>query len=144
MIKIEINRDQVDRLLKQYGSKLRNLEKPLAGFGNYFLVETEKQFVTETDPEGNKWADLAPSTLAQKRRLGYPDDILTRTGKMRKSAIAIASAKTLVITMRSEYAIYHQEGTSKMPQRKILGMNDKRREKLARLIRVYLKLIRKD
>ena len=140
MIKIEISRDQVDRLLKRYGSKLRNLEKPLTGFGNYFVSETEKQFVTETDPDENRWADLAPSTLAEKRRLGYPDDILTRTGKMRKSVNAIATSKALAIKIQSEYAIYHQEGTSKMPQRKILGMNDKRRERLAKLIRVYLKL----
>lgn len=140
MIKIEIERSQVDGLLKKYGSRLRNLEPPLRGFANYFLTETEKQFVSEKDPEGNRWADLAPSTLAEKRRLGYPDDILTRTGKMRKSVDAIATAKTLVIRMRSEYAIFHQEGTSKMPQRKILGMNDKRRERLAKLIRVYLKL----
>jgi len=101
--------------------------------------ETERQFVTETDPDGVRWAALAPSTLAQKRRLGYPDSILTRTGKMRRSVNSVADARGVLIGVDVPYAIFHQQGTRKMPQRRILGMNDKRRGKLVKLIRVWIK-----
>ncbi|NEP15199.1 MAG: hypothetical protein F6K14_34530 [Symploca sp. SIO2C1] len=101
--------------------------------------ETERQFATETDPDGVRWAALAPSTLAQKRRLGYPDNILTRTGKMRNSVVAIADARSVLIGVDVPYAIFHQQGTRKMPQRRILGMNDKREQKLRKLIRVWIR-----
>jgi phage gpG-like protein len=142
MISIEVERSQTEAMLKRIGSRVRNLEPPLTGFCNYFLIETEKQFEQEKDPDGVSWARLAPSTLAQKRRLGYPDKILTRTGKMRRSVVAIADAKSVLIGVDSEYAIYHQEGTDRMPQRRILGLNDKRKEKLVKLIRVYIGLKR--
>jgi len=61
---------------------------------------------------------------------------------MRKSVVAIADAKSVLIGVDSEYAIYHQEGTDRMPQRRILGLNDKRKEKLVKLIRVYIGLKR--
>ena len=138
MITIEINRSQTDAMVKRYNSRIRNLEPPLRGWGNWIVNQTNHQFDTESDPDGVPWAALAPSTLKEKRRLGYPDHILTRTGKMRKSAIAIADAKNALIAIDVPYALFHQEGTDKMPQRRILGLNDKRREKLLKLIRVYI------
>jgi phage virion morphogenesis protein len=102
-------------------------------------TETEQQFATETDPDGVRWAALAPSTLAQKQRKGYPASILTATGKMRRSVVAIADARSVLIGVDVPYAIFHQQGTRKMPQRRILGMNDKREQKLRNLIRVWIK-----
>ncbi|NES17878.1 MAG: hypothetical protein F6K41_02900 [Symploca sp. SIO3E6] len=139
MISIEFDGRQTKAILKRYKSRVRNLENPLRGWGNWMEQETERQFVTETDPDGVRWAALAPSTLAQKRRLGYPDSILTRTGKMRRSVNSVADARGVLIGVDVPYAIFHQQGTRKMPQRRILGMNDKRRGKLVKLIRVWIK-----
>jgi len=139
MISIELDGRQTKAILKRYKSRVRNLEPPLRGWGNYMEQETERQFATETDPDGVRWAALAPSTLAQKRRLGYPDSILTRTGKMRNSVVAIADARSVLIGVDVPYAIFHQQGTRKMPQRRILGMNDQREQKLKKLIRVWIR-----
>ncbi|NER97508.1 MAG: hypothetical protein F6J86_27275 [Symploca sp. SIO1B1] len=139
MISIEFDGRQTKAILKRYKSRVRNLENPLRGWGNWMEQETERQFATETDPDGVRWAALAPSTLAQKRRLGYPDSILTRTGKMRRSVNSVADARGVLIGVDVPYAIFHQQGTRKMPQRRILGMNDKRRGKLVKLIRVWIK-----
>ena len=139
MISIELDGRQTKAILKRYKSRVQNLEPPLKGWGNYMEQETERQFATETDPDGVRWAALAPSTLAQKRRLGYPDSILTRTGKMRNSVVAIADARSVLIGVDVPYAIFHQRGTRKMPQRRILGMNDKREQKLRKLIRVWIR-----
>ncbi|NEP56008.1 MAG: phage virion morphogenesis protein [Symploca sp. SIO2G7] len=139
MISIEFDGGKTKALLKRYKSRVRNLENPLKGWGNYMQQETERQFATETDPDGVRWAALAPSTLAEKRRKGYPESILTRTGKMRNSVLAIADARSILIGVDVPYAIFHQQGTRKMPQRRILGMNDKREQKLRKLIRVWIK-----
>lgn len=137
MLKLELTTKEISRLMKNLSSRVRNLDPPLRGFGNYLGRKTEQQFVQQEDPDGRPWADLAPSTLAQKRRQGYPDDILTRTGKMRRSFKAIASSRSLTITM-SFPAQFHQSGTRKMPQRRILGLNPERRDELRKLVRVYV------
>lgn len=139
MIKIEVTQTRTQEMLKIFKSKVRDLSPPLQGFANYLKEETEKQFEQEKDPEGDRWADLAPSTLAQKRRLGYPDKILTRTGKMRKSVRVAVSGRNLIFAIASPYAIFHQEGTKKMPQRKILGLPPTRLNKLGGLVRTYIK-----
>ena len=139
MISIEIDGRQTKAILKRYKSCVRNLEPPLRGWGNYMEQETERQFATETDPDGVRWAALAPSTLAEKRRKGYPESILTRTGKMRRSVVSVADTRSVLIAVDVPYAIFHQQGTRKMPQRRILGMNEKREQKLRKLIRVWIR-----
>ncbi|MGL5926336.1 phage virion morphogenesis protein [Chroococcidiopsis sp.] len=139
MIKIEVTQDKTAAMLKSFKSKVRDLSPPLEGFANYLKKETEQQFEQEKDPEGDRWANLAPSTLTQKRRLGYPDKILTRTGKMRKSVRVAVSNRNLIFAIATPYATYHQEGTKKMPQRKILGLTSVRLNELGGLVRTYIK-----
>lgn len=87
------------------------------------------------DTEGHgEWPELAPSTVREKTRLGFPLDILVRTGKLKKSLTERELAMRLTPLSMSwgtdvEYAKYHQEGTTKMPQRKVLDIDvaDRRR-----------------
>lgn len=137
MLRFEYSGKQVSKLMKELNSKVKNLEPPLQGWGGYMEEETEKQFVSQVDPDGQPWAALAPSTLEQKRRQGYPDDILTRTRKMRRSVKAIASSRSVEIRIDFP-AQFHQEGTDKMPQRRILGLNNERKGELRRRVRVYI------
>lgn len=139
MIKVEITQERTRAMLAAFKSKVRDLSPPLEGFGNYLKLETEKQFDEEKDPDGDRWAALAPSTLIQKRRAGYPDKILTRTGKMRESIKIEATKRGLLFAIASPYAIFHQEGTKKMPQRTILGLPSNRINHLAGLIKVYVR-----
>lgn len=125
------------RLMQELGSRVQNIEPPLRGFGYYKEQEIQRQFDEEVDPDGKPWAELAPSTLAKKRREGYPDKILTRTGKMQKTVKAIASSRNLYIKIGFPGG-FHQRGTSKMPQRRILGINDRDRAKLRQLVRIYV------
>lgn len=143
MISIEVDGTQLNRELKRLNSRLRDLEPPLRGFGNYLKRETERQFEREVDPDGVRWAELAPSTLLSKRRAGYPDDILTRTGEMRRSLDYIAAKKSLSFGSKGSQAVIdrlrrHQEGTINMQQRRVIGMNRPREQKLSKLVRVYV------
>jgi phage gpG-like protein len=70
---------------------------------------------------------LAPSTLAEKARLGYPSDILVRTGELRDSLTDPGRAMKIGATEATYgtdvfYAGYHQDGTTKMPQRQVIPL----------------------
>lgn len=138
IITIEVTKENTKNLLRSLSSKVRDLRPPLQGFANYMGVETEQQFKDEKDPEGRPWARLAPSTALEKKEKGYPSDILTRSGKMRRSVVTVYDTRSFLMGVDVDYARWHQEGTRRMPQRKILGLNSDRRAKLGKLIRVYV------
>lgn len=84
------------------------------------------------DAEGPGWAPLAPSTLARKARKGYPETILHATGILRDSLTKVNAPGSVVrmlpdeifIGTRVPYGTYHQTGTDKMPQRKIVDLGE--------------------
>lgn len=137
--RVKIDDAELRRLLGSISKSCRNLEPPLTGWGNKLVAQTEDQFNTQTDPDGDKWADLAPSTLLSKVRGGYPASILTRKGEMRKSFRIKVSAMQLELLSDSPYLKYHQRGTSRMPQRVILGITPERKNEGAGIVRAYLK-----
>jgi len=138
MLKISVDGKQLKRDIGLRKSRVSNLQPPLRGFGYYLEQETEKQFNTETDPQGRPWAELKPSTLQQKRAKGYPDDILTATGEMRSTVYSVASKRSLEFGIRDPKARWHQYGTSKMPQRQIIGITPKRVSQGSKLIKVWI------
>lgn len=77
----------------------------------------QDQFDAGVDPYGEPWAPLAPSTLERKQGPG----ILDETGAMRESIdVSPMSGAGVKVTIGEDYARFHQEGTSRMPARKIL------------------------
>lgn len=138
-IKITIDDRQMKKILGDISKKCRNLEPPLTGWGRKLVEQTRSQFDSESDPEGTKWADLAPTTVLQKRKAGFSSSILTRTGAMRDSVGFDVAAKTLSLKIGTNYAKWHQEGTRRMPQRKILAITPERKNEGAGLVRNYIK-----
>lgn len=142
MIRAQVNTSTANRQLKNLTRRVSRLEPPLRKYGQYRVGQIERQFDTETDPYGNAWSPLAQSTIEQKRRLGYPDSILTRTGDLRKSFDFNARGKTLTIESYSPYAGFHQTGTRKMPARKLLpddGDTEPNLKMLAKLLKAHFK-----
>lgn len=138
MFKVDLDTRELGQRLNNLTRRVSRLEVPLRKFGDYLKTETEIQFDREVDPSSARWAALAASTLREKRRLGYPSKILTRTGALKNSISYTASGKTLNFGLDSPYAIYHQKGTDKMPQRIIVGMNSARHQMLVKLIKSYM------
>lgn len=84
-------------------------------------------FESESTPGGEKWPPLAPSTV---RRKGH-DVILLETGRLKSSLVAggadavrEVSHRGLLFGTQVEYASIHQNGTSRIPQREHVGMNE--------------------
>jgi hypothetical protein len=80
------------------------------------------------------WKKLAPSTIAEKLRLGYPLDILRRTDKLRDSltkrplGIERIRPHEMEVGTAVKYAHFHQAGTRRMPARKLINAAQVQRE----------------
>lgn len=66
----------------------RNLALPVLTeeIGDLLYMRTMRRFRAEVDPDGRRWADLAPSTLRRKASMGLADtQKLERRGYMMKA-----------------------------------------------------------
>lgn len=121
---------EVDRLVEDI--KGTDYDKTLARAARDLRVLHKQYWDADTDPGGEKWAALKPSTIQRK---GH-DTILIDTEDLyqsvaRKTEDSIleqtsgANEWSLVFGTKVEYGTYHQTGTKKMPARKFIGINEK-------------------
>lgn len=97
---------------------------------------TLERFDREVTPDYVPWVELSPATLAIKRRLGYGHKgKLQRTGKLRAAIRIIRGGLGTVYTNTgaglrigvddprvAEYAREQNDGTSRIPARRFLGI----------------------
>lgn len=103
--------------------------------------EIEKQFATEGAHAGSKWAPLAKTTLARKKALGFPSDILVATGDLKRSwrkggigNIFDVTPDMVRVGSLDKKTKFHQKGTSKMPARPMAVLTPQfRREAVKRM-----------
>lgn len=119
MIQINASFTPILRDLRKLGVKLTNQSDAMQEVGQYFQRRVEEGFRKEVDPYNKRWAKLSPATIADKQRRGYPLKILTRTRRMRSGVRIIINKKSIRITVPFP-SEFHQSGTRKMPQRKII------------------------
>lgn len=95
-----------------------------------------------------EWAPLAPSTVAERIRLGYGGDhpILWRTGALGESLAIEGAAGNLsdiqdwsaAFGTQIPYGRFHQTGTRRMPARPIVGLTRDRKAGVVRRLRDYI------
>ncbi len=93
------------------------------------VLETNEKsiFAMASSPVGEAWPALSPVTIARK---GH-DTKLVETGAMKASltgtttdSIRAVSHRGLIFGTSDEKSIFHQDGTSRIPQREHVGIND--------------------
>lgn len=88
-----------------------------------FVGWMRKQFETEGQFGGRRWAALSPSYAAWKA-LAYPGrGILVATGDLKGAAsrpLRTARARSLTLTINDPKLQYHETGTPRMPARPLL------------------------
>lgn len=90
------------------------------------------------------WAHLADVTLQQKDALGYPPDILVRTGKLRRVAQqlniwTISTDEAYVSDLPgAEYGFFHEGGTEFMPQRIFMDVTDRDEDDIANVFENWI------
>jgi phage gpG-like protein len=76
-----------DKFKAELRRKKQRVQKPELAWrkvGRHIAKEIRKQFTSRGANFGTPWKPLAPSTIREKRRLGYPLAPLIRTGEMRR------------------------------------------------------------
>lgn len=134
--------DAVETRLLRFERTVVNMRPVLERIGARLEGEIEKNFARES-AAGKSWAPLAASTLARKRALGYPEDILVATGALKRSLreggannIHQVGRDFVRVGTTDEKAAFHQKGTSKMPARPFAVVSkDFRRETVKRMQR---------
>tara|TARA_Y100000310_G_scaffold333905_2_gene412439 strand:+ start:12902 stop:13381 length:480 start_codon:yes stop_codon:yes gene_type:complete len=136
---------QVNRMLSRTTDKLDDLRPFLDGVADLLLAVMADQF----DSGGGRsasWEPLSPRYAAQKRAKWGQRPLLVASGEMRESLTQRGGrhierrplADVLEFGSRVPYAIYHQMGTQRMPQRKILDLVDRDRRAIMKLLQRYL------
>jgi phage gpG-like protein len=118
----------MEKLLKLQDPRLTSECSQRIGVGFTKLVADE--FKTSTGPDGKPWKSVERNrkrdrlARARRARAGKPirgDKPLIDSGRMSASVTAIQSGGNVVrVAIPVDYAIFHQQGTSKMERRQML------------------------
>jgi len=121
---------QLDRALSRFGDALKDFRPFFQELVASFKDITRKQFESEGRQGSGGWAPLSADYAAWKQ-LHYPGKpILQLTGAMLESMtggsdhIEEIAKDSLKVGTRDPKALYHQRGTSKMPARPVIQLND--------------------
>lgn len=106
-IKIDIQDRPVIEALDRLRAASVDLRPVLKVIGEHLVASTRQRFQTETDPEGNRWQALKPSTRSRKK---HPK-ILTESHRLRGSIVyQLSGPNTLEVGTNVVYAAIHQLG----------------------------------
>lgn len=104
---------------------------------DWFAEQNTKQFTSRGARYVTPWPPLSPSTIAEKKRLGYPVAPLVRTTALRTSltqrpmGVEHITGREMSAGTDVSYAHFHQTGTRRMPRRQLFSAAQIRREAAA-------------
>ena len=129
---------------------IKNLTETARGLGDYrdflrkeVVPELKKEFRRVFASRGyGQWRPLAASTIAEKRKAGYPTAPLIRTNYYRRASVALRGMRirrhVLEIKSPVPYARFHEFGTRRIPQRQVFSAVAQQLEpRLRRLYEIY-------
>ena len=137
----QVSFKDVDKILGQLIGVIEDRKREIMEPVEKIIVEdTRLRFKLGVDPQGRPWAPLKEATLRSRRRKGRQDQpVLSDSRTLRNSIESSSTNDEVIIGTNVEYAKYHQEGTSRMPQRKILGLSESVRRRIRSLIQRVLR-----
>lgn len=135
----------VHRELMRFSENLMHPQHALQVAANVLRVAAREQFDTHGAASGG-WAALKAATLEQKRRHGYPPDILHATGALERSLVSKfdprhverLSGDSLTFGSAVTYGRFHATGTRKMPRRPPLALSDAMKVRLVKDLQAAL------
>ena len=120
LLKIEIDADEAIEMLDGVAAVLTSDQFADAA-GAFALDRILERTLSGKDVNDNRFAPY--SNEYAKRKGGAVD--LYVSGDMLRSLDYSAAGSQVIITCSSEIAQYHEEGTSKMPQRQFMGLSER-------------------
>lgn len=121
---------------------LGHLEPVLDAFATVQQEYQIRNFEDQGQTFGFPWAELAPATVQEKERLGYPEQPLVRVGRIASeigSTIVLTEDQVTVgiDTDAAPEARYHQYGLG-VPQRILVAVVDKEVDEMLQILRNYI------
>ena len=132
---------QLLRKLEGVSEEMKNWYPEFRKTGTMLLKTFKDNFATDGGMLGKPWKPLAGTTLTQKARLGYPADILVRTGKMRDSFRSTPNNTYVEMDNPSPYFVYHQSNQprTKLPRRIMMHLDEKRKQMIVKIFQTAVK-----
>jgi phage gpG-like protein len=143
---IEVLGDKpVARRLGRIKHNVENWDDVWPEVAQHLAAGAKKQFDSHGMYGSGGWAPLAPSTLARKRALGQPADILRATGRLEDSLTVPSHNEHVEIELGDSlwwgtlvpYAKYHQQGSGRLPRRRPVEPPEGSRRELVRILQRY-------
>lgn len=143
MLTLEAQGDPFEDLVKFVKAIVAPTQTEQQQVSNAVREGWRENFTGERSGDGRAWAALAPSTVRQRIRAGYPArPILVRTGALRNSLLSPGAANsyedvqttgngwTLVVGTEDSKAIFHERGTARMPARPFIALSDQAEQRV--------------
>lgn len=135
---------QVSRTLEGFTDRIDDASEAFDAMGDRLAAAEEQQFASEGGYGSGGWAPLSPEYASWKARRFPGKPILERTGDLREDltsrpfSIDVVETNMAVFGSAVEYARYHQNGTSKMPQRRPLELPDSERRAWVKVMQRWI------
>ena len=134
----------VDSLFMRIRRRATDMRPIFSGVAEAFADMESRLFASEGSSGGRTWAPLSPSYSAWKVSRGRSGQILVDTGRLRRSLTQRPFGHEVITPQRFEfgtdvpYAVYHQQGTSKMPARPPVQSDEIFESEVARMLGPYI------
>lgn len=137
--------EQVSRLLSRTTERASDLRPFIDWVGDFLPTTMKEQFDSEGGRTGG-WAPLSPDYAAQKALRYGSQPILVASGRMMRSLTTPGAGSinrkigrdSLEFGTSVPYAIFHQKGTSRMPQRRIIDLTESDRRSILKGLQKHL------
>lgn len=131
---------ELNRRLLDVGKDFKNWKPEFNKVGQFLLKTFTDNFSTQGRLLGERWPSLSTSTLLQKERMGYPKDILIRTGRMKGSFNYQAGSYQVTVGNSAPYFVYHQSkrARTKLPRRIMMKLDEKRKEMIIKIFQTSI------
>jgi len=142
MMTITHNTDDLVSSIENKIKDITNLREPLRETDKAIHKEYSLNFDFQGFRTGKAWSKLAKSTQKQRARLGFgaARPILIRTGKLQRGLNkGMVNRNKLLIKNSVDYAIYHQEGTSKIPKRPLFLFTKRMKRTISQIFINHIK-----
>lgn len=139
----------IQRQLKGLEDRITDLTPAWPSVLKVFRGIMKQAFATEGGSTGSAWAQLAPSTVKQRQREGFPGahPILARTHTLERAltsdggaSIVVQLPKYFAVAVDLDYFKYHQskKPRTKIPRRAPINLTQDNKTQLLHPIRLYV------
>ena len=148
MIHVEFDDREILAALNNLAQSSNNIRPALQAIGENLVTSTKQRFTSQTDPDGNRWAEISDEWKAEKEEHGGSTLILTDYGTLGDTInYQLLDAVTLEVGSPMVYAAMMQFGGTKtefpwlwgdIPARPFLGFSEADKAGILDVIAQYL------